>query len=143
MTEGNGQIIYTVAVFIYTCTLARKAQPDEYLDFCDDSGPDCLSLYMEFRSILDVCDNVLSLDVSSSHSYDFQNNAVQPSAQLRGPPTPLQTETTTTAADYLNQFGFLLDSTYRAREFIHLVYTRLPDDMKQTYNALQPPFDLP
>jgi hypothetical protein len=143
ITGCNGQVIYTGAVFIFTCALARNPQPGEYLGFRDDGGPGCLSLFMGVRSILDVCSNVLSLDVSSSHSYDFQNNPVQPASELPRPPIPLQTETTAAAADYLDQLGFLLDSTYHAHESRHLDYARLLDGLKQTYRTVHPPPDSP
>ncbi|KAL2813409.1 hypothetical protein BJX63DRAFT_394353 [Aspergillus granulosus] len=141
----NGQVIYTGAVFIFTCSLARGPQPGEYLGFRDDGGAGCLSLFMGVRSILDICNNVLSLDVSTSHSYDFQGYTTE-SASAPEPPnphTPLGTQSSAMPTDHINQLHFLLDNTYKPHQSNHLDYTRLLDGLAQTYNAVHPPPDSP
>ncbi|KAL4883368.1 hypothetical protein BJY04DRAFT_184521 [Aspergillus karnatakaensis] len=141
ITGCNGQVIYTGAVFIFTCSLARGPQQGEYLGFRDDGGSGCLLLFMGVRSILDICSNVLSLDVSSSHSYDFQGNATRPTQELPIPTPPLPTGADATAADYLDQLVSLLDSTYPADQLVHLDYTRVIESLKQTYTIVHPPSD--
>ncbi|KAL2844504.1 hypothetical protein BJY01DRAFT_214934 [Aspergillus pseudoustus] len=143
ITGCNGQVIYTGAVFIFTCSLARGPQLGEYLGFRDDGESGCLSLLMGVRSILDVCSNVLSLDISTSHSYNFQDDLREPAPQLPVPPAPLQTEVNAMAADHLDQLLFLLDSTYHPHQSVHLDYTRILKSLKQTYSVSHPPPDSP
>ncbi|KAL4968472.1 Zn(II)2Cys6 transcription factor domain-containing protein [Aspergillus stella-maris] len=126
ITGCNGQVIYTGAVFIFTCSLARGPSPGEYLGFRDDGEVGCLALFMGVRSILDICSNVLSLDFPIP------------------PPNPLlQTQPGTTAADYLEQLRLLIDSTYPSDQSNHLDYTRLLYNLQQTYALVHPPPESP
>ncbi|KAL4795207.1 hypothetical protein BDV19DRAFT_389340 [Aspergillus venezuelensis] len=148
ITGCNGQVIYTGAVFIFTCSLARGPSPGEYLGFRDDGGgAGCLALFMGVRSILEICSNVLSLDVSTSHSYQFGDKNQHPySTALElpiPPPNPLQPQPGTTAADYLEQLRLLIDSTYPSDQSTHLDYTRLLHNLQQIYALAHPPPESP
>ncbi|KAL4789261.1 hypothetical protein BDV19DRAFT_383257 [Aspergillus venezuelensis] len=55
----NSQLLYTAAVF-----------PGEILGFRDDGNSGCISFFMGVRSVLELCENVLSVDVSTSHVQD-------------------------------------------------------------------------
>lgn len=146
ITGCNGQVLYTAAVFIFICSLARGPQPGEYLGFRDDGGSGCLALFMGVRSILELCSNVLAVDVSMSH---IQSQNVQHTDSERGqngqrPTTPIPPELpNSTEHDHLNNLRFLLDSTYPTDQHAHLDYAAVLDRLKQTYTLVHPPPDSP
>ncbi|CEN62754.1 hypothetical protein ASPCAL09384 [Aspergillus calidoustus] len=147
ITGCNGQVVYMGACFIFTCSLARGPQPGEYLGFRDDGGTGCLSLLMGVRSIREICSTVLSLqvDVHTSENHAAQDHTME-SDSLPAPPQPRppsQTDPPATVTEHLDQLSLLVDSTYPPHQSIHLEYTRLLDDLKQTYSAVHPPPDLP
>ncbi|OJJ07170.1 hypothetical protein ASPVEDRAFT_141217 [Aspergillus versicolor CBS 583.65] len=143
ITGCNGQVLYTSAVFIFICSLARGPQPGEYLGFRDDGAPGCLALFMGVRSILELCSNDLAVNVSTSH---IQSDVQYPSSE-RGQnghhPTAAAELSTSTEQDYLNNLRFLLDSTYPTDQRAHLEYTAVLDRLQQTYTLVHPPPDSP
>lgn len=146
ITGCNGQVLYTAAVFIFICSLARGPQPGEYLGFRDDRSPGCLTLFMGVRSILELCSDVLDVDVSTSH---IQSQNVQHTGSERGqndhhPTAPIPPELpNSTEHDHLNNLRFLLNSTYPTDQRAHLEYTAVLDRLKQTYTLVHPPPDSP
>lgn len=143
ITGCNGQILYTAAVFIFICSLARGPQPGEYLGFRDDGGSGCLALFMGVRSILELCSNDLAVDVSTSH---IQSQVQHPGSE-RGQdghhPTAAAELPNSTEHAHLNNLRFLLDCTFPTDQRAHLEYTAVLDRLKQTYTIVHPPPDSP
>ncbi|KAL4917816.1 hypothetical protein BDW62DRAFT_201371 [Aspergillus aurantiobrunneus] len=112
ITGCNGQIMYTTAVLIFICSLARGPQPG-------------------VRSVLELCSDVLSLDVVNIH---IQSESVQDDGETQDPTEP----------DHLEHLRLLLNSTYSPNQSTtHLDYSRVLDKLKQTYALVHPPPDSP
>ncbi|KAL4929308.1 Zn(II)2Cys6 transcription factor domain-containing protein [Aspergillus undulatus] len=146
ITGCNGQIIYTAAVFIFICSLARGPRPGEYLGFRDDGDVGCLSLFMGVRSVLELCSHVLSVDVATSHiqSESVPDDGPQPGSKLHHSFTSLSPETPDlTEHDHLERLRSLLNHTYPLDQSTHLEYGRVLDRLKQTYSLVHPAPDSP
>ncbi|PYH81061.1 hypothetical protein BO82DRAFT_384049 [Aspergillus uvarum CBS 121591] len=63
LNSENAPAIYTSAVFIFLCSLAKGPEPGEYLAFRDDGESGYLGLFLGVRSILEFCQNELPIDV--------------------------------------------------------------------------------
>ncbi|KAL4996467.1 hypothetical protein BDV10DRAFT_172192 [Aspergillus recurvatus] len=140
ITGCNGQTVYTGAVLIFTCSMGRGPQPGEYLGFREDGAAGCLSLFTGVRSILDICSNVLSLDVSSSHAWDAPE--ISPQQPHEGS-APIPAGTGAIEVDPLEQLRILLNKKYPSELSVHLDYSRVLDGLKQTYGIVHPPPDSP
>ncbi|KAL5362418.1 hypothetical protein BJX96DRAFT_166649 [Aspergillus floccosus] len=132
LTADNGLVLYTGAVFIFICALARGPQPGEYLAFRDDGNAGCLALFMGVRSILEICSNVLALDVSTSHMGSVQDISPESGEQAHRPSIADEGS----ESDPLGQLRFLLYATYPS--VTYLDYARVLDRLKQTYDIVRP-----
>ncbi|KAL4889925.1 hypothetical protein BDV59DRAFT_195415 [Aspergillus ambiguus] len=134
----NGQILYTGAVFIFICSLARGPTPGEYLAFRDDGDAGYLSLFIGVRSILEICSNVLSLDVSSSHVGSVQAVDTYSEDDLHQQSISAATEGGASGYCPLEQLYSLLNGTYPPENSTYLDYYRVLDRLVQIHEAVRP-----
>ncbi|KAL4810611.1 hypothetical protein BDV18DRAFT_165297 [Aspergillus unguis] len=121
INSANGQILYTGAIFIFICSLARGPQAGEYLAFRDDGDPGCLVLFLGVRSILEMCSGAFSLDLSSSH-------ATSPYISSGSPASGTE--------DHLNRLYLLIENTY-PQASAYSDYSNVLGRLRETYTTVR------
>ncbi|RWQ98637.1 putative C6 transcription factor [Paecilomyces variotii] len=125
----NSPALYTSSIFVFICSLAKGPRPGEYLAYCDDGNPGCLSLFMGLRSILERCKSTLSVDFSSIHGANEQDETLQP----EGPPFHPEEPVSHAYRDSLAELRHLISATFPDNSLEYTDYSQVLDMLCYTY----------
>ncbi|PYI01887.1 C6 transcription factor [Aspergillus sclerotiicarbonarius CBS 121057] len=107
---NNSAALYTSAIFIFLCSLAKGPQPGEYLAFRDDRSPGHLALFLGVRSIFERCQNDMHPSVFAIHGGEEEEEKETPNPDPNTQPPLEDSPQATHYADHLAAFRELLSS---------------------------------
>lgn len=137
LNKENAHALYAASIFIFICSIAKGPRPGEFLAFRTDGQAGCLSLFLGVRSILEICNNILSIDIAPLHAGTIQEldspteGDQQKSASLRTQDKAREYD------DQLRQLRHLITAAHEHSHPYYESYCGALDMLHYTHQAIQ------